>query len=122
MTFSKLKLTALAGLAVSMTACANTGAAYRPILDGPQTVAYQNDLAECQALAKQRVFLNEDTRSDALVGALIGGALGALDGDALGGAAVGGIAGGASGAYEVRDERKSIVIQCLKGRGHPVVG
>ena len=114
------------GIGALLTGCANTGAAYQPILDGPQTAAYQNDLVECQALAREHSLMNQNTKSDALVGALIGGALGALDdggiGNAIGGAAVGGAAGAASGAYEARDERSQIVVNCLRGRGHRVVG
>ena len=116
----------LIGLGVALTGCANTGAAYQPILDGPQNAAYQNDLVECQELAREHSLMNENTKSDALVGALIGGAIGALDdggiGNALGGAAVGGAAGAATGAYEARDERSRIVVNCLRGRGHRVVG
>jgi outer membrane lipoprotein SlyB len=116
----------LIGVGVALTGCANTGAAYQPILDGPQTAAYQNDLVECQALAREHSLINQNTKSDVLVGALIGGALGALDdggvGNAIGGAAVGGAAGAASGAYDARDKRSQIVVNCLKGRGHRVVG
>ncbi len=120
-----LALLALSSLAV--TACANTGAAYRPIVDGPQDAKYEHDLADCQRIAQQREYLNGDTRTAMLAGALIGGALGALTNNSdsedvfdgmLGGAA----AGGLSGAADAHGERREIVLNCMAGRGHNVLG
>lgn len=120
-----LALLALTSLAV--TACANSGAAYRPIVDGPRDAKYEHDLADCQSLAQEREYLNGDTRTAMVAGALIGGAIGALTNNSeaedvfdgmLGGAA----AGGLSGAADAHGERREIVIDCMIGRGHNVVG
>ena len=53
------------------------------------------------------MFADEDSRDlgDALVGAVIGGALGA-----------------GAGAFEAREERQQIMKSCMMGRGHNVVG
>lgn len=113
--------------ALSVAACANSGASYRPIVDGPVDAKYEHDLMECQSVAQQREYLNGDTRTAIVAGALIGGALGALTDNSdsedvydgmLGGAA----AGGLSGAAEAHGERREIVINCMAGRGHNVVG
>ena len=43
------------GLAtLSLAACANTGAAYTPIVDGPRGAKYTQDIAECRHLAEER--------------------------------------------------------------------
>ncbi len=116
----------LASLAV--TACANTGAAYEPIVDGPVSESYAADLASCQQLATEHAYLNANTRTDALIGAGIGAIAGVADDEvsdtegAVAGAVVGAIAGAGAGAAEVHEERRQIVIECLQGRGHRVVG
>lgn len=113
--------------ALSVAACANSGASYRPIVDGPVDAQYEHDLADCQAVAQQREYLNGDTRTAMVAGALIGGAIGALTNHSeaedvfdgmLGGAAVGGL----SGAADAHGERREIVLNCMAGRGHNVVG
>lgn len=106
-----------------MTACADSGANYQPILDGTPTPAYAADLDACQALARDRKQFREDTIAATALGAGVGAVLGEADtGDGLGGAVAGALAGGMSGAAEASDARKSIVIACLRGRGHRVVG
>ncbi len=115
---------------IGLSACAtNSGAHYRPIIDGPVTAAYQADLSECQSLARDRNYINGDTKSDAMLGATLGAVIGAIDADkgdsvegAIAGALIGGVLGGADSAYDARGERKSIVVNCLAGRGHRVVG
>lgn len=110
-----------------LTACAGGGAAYRPIIDTPSASA-NADLADCQALAEQRSYDNEDTRTGALVGAGLGALFYMLDPgpddaeDALGAAALGAALGGGGAALETRSDRKSIVMNCMAGRGHRVVG
>lgn len=121
---SKSRLT-VASAAALLTACANTGADYSPIVDGPKDVSYTQDLAECQGLAKQRSYTNGDVKSDAALGAGIGAIAGGIDEGvegAVGGLLLGGLIGGGGRAYETQDERKEIVVECLKGRGHNVVG
>lgn len=106
---------------VLVAACADSGANYRPILDGTATPAYQADLSACQALARDQ--FDRETLGATVVGAGVGAALGQADsGDALGGAAAGALAGGVAGAVDVNDRREAIVVECLRGRGHRVVG
>ena len=112
----------LAGLT---SACANSGATYTPIVDGAQDAQFNADLAQCQNLAKDKKFWNGDVKSEAAAGAVVGAVIGVIEDGGEGaaaGAVVGGLIGGADRAWEVRDERKSIVIQCMVGRGHSVVG
>jgi len=118
----KTQLTLCATLAL-LAACADSGANYRPILDGTPTPAYQADLTACQALAHNQNQFDQDTMAAAVLGAGIGAALGEADsGDALGGAVAGALAGGVSSAVDVSERREAIVIECLRGRGHRVVG
>lgn len=109
---------------VFLTACADSGANYQPILDGTPTSAYQSDLAACQALARNQSQFDQETLGATALGAGAGAALGEIDedGDPLGGAIAGALAGGVAGAMNASEQRKAIVIECLRGRGHPVVG
>ena len=117
-----ISLLATAGV---ITGCANSSARYQPIIDGEITTAYQQDLQACQTLAQSREFDNGDVRTEALLGATFGALTGALEEGTDGliaGAVAGSLIGGAESAWDVRDERKSIVIKCLVNRGHNVVG
>jgi len=113
---------------VSLTACANTGAAYMPIVDGPMGAKYTQDIADCRSLAEQRKLLNGESKEIALLAAgLTGLSILADDkdndlGDALLGAVIGGAVGAGAGAMETRDERKQMMKTCMAGRGHRVVG
>lgn len=121
-------LTSALSATLLISACANTGAGYQPITDGSVNANYQKDLAQCQELATQRSYLNDDTQSDALIGAGLGALAGLADDDtsdaegAIAGAVVGGMAGGGASMLKTRDQRRDIVIRCLKGRGHNAVG
>lgn len=106
-----------------VAACADSGANYQPILDGPATSTYQSDLAACQTLAQNQSQLDQETLAASALGAGAGAVLGQLDdGDALGGAIVGAIAGGAASAVNVSERREAMIVECLRGRGHRVVG
>ena len=107
-----------------LSACADSGANYTPILDGPVTRAYQVDLAACQTLARDQRQFDRDTAGAAALGAGAGALLGAADedGTATGGAVAGALAGGVSGLVDASERRESIVKECLRGRGHRVVG
>lgn len=109
---------------LAVAACANSGANYRPVLDGAPTAAYQSDLTACQSLARNQKQFDRETRGAVLVGAGAGAVLGELDddGDALGGALAGALAGGAAGAVNAQERREAIVVECLRGRGHRVAG
>lgn len=112
-----LCLTALLG------ACTEMGTDVTPVLDGPETAQFQSDLSACRALARSQSQLSHETMAAAAIGAGIGGVLGEVDddGDALGGAVVGALAGAAAGVSEASDTRETIVLNCLRGRGHAVV-
>jgi len=116
MLIAPVALTALLG------ACADMGADVDPILDGQPTAQFQSDLAACRSLARNQSQLDHETIAAAVIGAGIGGVLGEIDeGDALGGAVTGALAGAAMGASEASDTRETIVLNCLRGRGHRVV-
>lgn len=104
--------------------CAGSSGTYEPIVDGAQNADYVNDLASCQSLSNEREYLNGDVRSDGAAGALIGALAGAEDGveGAVAGAVVGMLLGSAGRAWDVRDEKKGIVVKCMTNRGHNVVG
>lgn len=107
-----------------MTGCANTADNYQPIIDGTKSLSYQSDLSACQQLSRQREYLNGDVKTSAIIGATIGALAGSAGdrGDLIGGALAGSLLGGGERAVETRDERKSIVIQCMRQRGHNAVG
>jgi uncharacterized protein YcfJ len=117
----KTQLTlSIAGL-VLVAACADSGANYQPILDGRPTSAYKADLAACQALARDQ--FDQETLGATVLGAGVGAALGEADsGDALGGAVAGALTGGIASAVDVSERREAIIVECLRGRGHRVVG
>jgi uncharacterized protein YcfJ len=89
---------------------------------------YSADLGQCRQVAESRDYLNSDTRTGALIGAGLGGLIGLADADDanvedfIGGAIIGALFGGGERALETRQERKSIVLNCMAGRGHRVVG
>mgnify|MGYP001628243982 CR=1 FL=1 len=109
---------------LAITACANSGANYQPVLDGQPSADFQTDLADCQALARNQKQFDRETAGAAALGAGAGAVLGEIDdgGVPLGGAIAGALAGGAAGAVNASGQRKAIVIECLRGRGHQVVG
>lgn len=115
---------ALCHLPVILAACADSGANYRPILDGPPTAAFQSDLSACQALARHQRQFDQETAGAAVLGAGTGALLGAAadDADAVGGAVAGALAGGVAAAVNASERREAIVVECLRGRGHRVVG
>ncbi len=115
----------IGGLALSAVACSNTAGRYNPIVDGPRDARYTADVTACQDLASQRSYANGDVRTNALIGAGLGTLLGAAEEGvegAIAGGLIGSIAGGGGTAWEARDERKSIIVECMRGRGHRVVG
>lgn len=117
MLITPLVLTALLG------ACAGMGTDVDPVLDGQPNAQFQSDLSACRSLARNQSQLNHETMAAAAIGAGIGGLLGELDsdGDALGGAVAGALAGTALGVSEASETRETIVLNCLRGRGHRVV-
>ena len=104
-----------------------TGCAHRRAADvvidpaGVDMGRYQHDLAECQEIAQQ---VHGKAGRGAVGGAVVGGAVGGIVGgsDAAGkGAGVGAVAGVARGAAATRQERQSVVKNCLRNRGYHVL-
>lgn len=126
--FGRISALALSTAALTLTACAGGGAAYQPIVDGPMGAQYSADLSDCRQVAERREYGNSDTQTSALVGAGLGGLVGLADAydpnveDFIGGAIVGALFGGGQGALETRGQRKSILLNCMAGRGHRIVG
>ncbi len=118
------------GAVCLIAGCAGTGASYQPIVDGPITRAYTDDLSACRGVAQQRSYDNGEARTASALGATVVGLSAGLDdendgdrlGSALGGALVGGLLGFAGSGFETSNERKEIVKDCMIGRGHRVVG
>ncbi len=121
----KMKTKMMLAVAASclLVACAGSGADYTPILDGPPTATYENDLNACQSLARNQKQFDQETVAATVLGAGAGALLGEADsGDALGGAVAGALAGGVASAVNAGERREAIVVECLRGRGHAVVG
>ena len=115
---------AVVAVGLLLGGCFNTGAKHRPIVDGSDPEKYEADLADCQALARQREHMNEDVKLETAKSAAVGGVLGAVaEGvpGAIAGAVVGAGGGAVQGAQMTVHERKSIVIRCMAGRGHKVL-
>ncbi len=108
----------------ALSACADIGATYEPVVDGVASATFQSDLQACQALARGQHQLDQDTMGSAAAGGLVGAAIAAHD---EGGTAIEGLVGGAlvglvGGVSKAKDKREMIVVDCMKGRGHAVVG
>ncbi|MBB5517163.1 uncharacterized protein YcfJ [Rubricella aquisinus] len=117
------KTVMIAALLPALAACVDSGANYQPILDGQPTAAFQSDLAACQTLARNQTQFDQERVGATVIGAGAGAILGEADsGDALGGAVAGALAGGVVSSVDVIERRESIVVECLRGRGHRVVG
>ena len=118
---------AIVALAVLMTGCAQMSG-YRPTVDvqyDKNAYRLQQDMAECEVLAKQAAGTAKDIAmgagTGALVGAAGGAAIGAVVGNPATGAALGSIAGLGTGAYSgvTADSRYRMAYKnCLIGRGH----
>lgn len=108
------------------TACANSGANYTPVIDGPKGPTYESDLAACQQLAASGGVVDGRVAGSTAAGAGIGAASTVIwngNSDNLGeAAAVGAIAGLASGIARQNNSRENIVRNCMSGRGYRVLG
>lgn len=115
-------LALLFGALLLISGCASTK---RVVVDdkGIDQAAYQQDLAECEAIADQ-VSTGRDAAGGAVGGAVIGGALGAIFGNSstAGRMAGGGaVVGGASRAGSAEQEKGQVLRNCLRGRGYRVL-
>ncbi len=106
------------------------GAGYTPVIDGPQDSKYWTDLNECRTLASQ-VQRNRESEAagqavaGALAGALVGGMLGSRgyrNQTAAFGAKAGALGGGAEGLGGALQGGKQVIVNCMIGRGHKVLG
>lgn len=108
---------------VLLSACADSE--YVPVVDGPRAAHFNPDLTACRHVARQARIDQTDIAAGAVVGGLLAGAT-ASDGarleDAVGGAIIGGLIGAAESASETGARRDAVVLGCMKGRGHRVVG
>lgn len=116
----------LTGLILTAAACGQSEVDKPLVLDGVANESYNNDLGQCRAIAAN--YRAEDLRRGAIGGAVIGGLIGGttngsdkLD-DALIGAAIGGLVGSAEASEELDELRRQVIIRCMMGRGHPVIG
>ena len=118
-------------LALCLSACAGGGADYRPVVDmtGHTYGAYSRDLAACQQTARG-ARNNTNVAEDAGIGALGGGALGAVGG-AIGGspllgagvgALVGAVGGGGYEEAKTENREEHIVQNCMRTHGYKVLG
>ena len=117
-----VKISSLTCLIALGAACAQTGAGYTPVVDGTRNANWTTDLSACQGLARSQRVVDGETGNAVLIGAAIGAALGAAEDDAAGGAVAGAIGGALADTVQTPDERKAVVISCMRQRGHQVVG
>ena len=108
------------GASLFLGACAS-----QPIIDtaGKSMARYDEDLAECQAFARQ-VNTAGKVAGSAATGAAVGAAVGAIVGDsdtAARGAGVGATTGVVKGAARSQQERQRVVHNCLRNRGYAVL-
>ncbi len=121
------KILAIILAAAMFTGCANTGANYRPVIDGKlgdTLEQQQKDLADCQAHANKVASGSER----AAVGAVAGAVLGALFAAALGVknytpeiSQAAALTGAMEGATQGESDQRTIVTKCMAGRGHRVL-
>jgi len=120
------KLFALCSVVV-ITAVGCAGADVRPIVDmkGVNEAAYEKDLQECQAYAKEQSGMGETAAKGAGAGAVVGGLLGLVTGgnktDIVQAAGAGAVLGGAGGAFSGNQAQEAVVKRCLGGRGYRVL-
>jgi len=82
---------------------------------------YQQDLAQCQQIAKQ---VRHKAVGGAVGGAVVGGAVGGIVGNgetAKKGAGGGAVVGAARGAAATRREKQLVIKNCLRERGYKVL-
>ena len=120
------KLFALCSFVV-IAAFGCAGANVRPLVDmkGVNNSAYEKDLQECQAYAKEQSGMGETAAKGAGAGAVVGGLLGLVTGGNATGiaqaAGAGAVIGAAGGAFTGNQGQEAVVKRCLSGRGYKVL-
>nr|WP_170677948.1 glycine zipper family protein [uncultured Ruegeria sp.] len=111
---------------VLVGACANSGANYQPVIDGPVGPNYNSDLAQCQQLAASQASVDGSTAGNAAIGAAGAAATTAIIQDSssnLGRAAAAGAVIGAGADVIAKNQNKEVIVRnCMRGRGYNVVG
>lgn len=120
----RIETTLLLPALIALGACANLGTNEQLVVDGPRSAAFDSDLAQCRALVRDQGQLEAETGAAAVLGAGVGALAGLVDDDMTPSeAAIGGALGGAAFATaENADKRQDMVINCMIGRGHKVIG
>ena len=114
-------------LFVVIVALGCAGADVRPLVDmkGVNDAAYEKDLQECQAYAKEQSGMGETAAKGAGAGAVVGGLLGLVTGGNTTGivqaAGAGAVIGAAGGAFTGNQGQEAVVKRCLSGRGYKVL-
>ncbi len=108
------------------SACAQSGANYQPVIDGPVGPNYSADLYACQQLASSQGALGADAGQNVVAGAGAAAAGTAIvnnrGSNVRDAAAVGAIAGLAGSALQQERNKETIIKNCMRGRGYKVVG
>ncbi len=111
---------------VLVGACANSGANYQPVIDGPVGPNYNSDLAQCQQLAASQASVDGSTAGNAAIGAAGAAATTAIIQDSssnLGRAAAAGAVIGAGADVIAKNQNREVIVRnCMRGRGYNVVG
>ena len=119
-----LKYSLITTTLISMASCTPTGGSYNPIVDTTNPM-YQQDLFDCQKLAKEFLDLGYDSAlrvgTSGALGAGIGQMIGGNTSGTLIGAGVGLALAGIGKTLETTDDRKDIIAKCLSGRGYRVL-
>jgi hypothetical protein len=114
-------------LFVVIAALGCAGANVRPLVDmkGVNDAAYEKDLQDCQAYAKEQSGMGETAAKGAGAGAIVGGLLGLVTGGNTTGivqaAGAGAVIGAAGGAFTGNQSQEAVVKRCLSGRGYKVL-
>lgn len=107
------------GIAVMLAGCA---AHSGPIIDtkGVNLLAYEQDLADCQAISKQ-IRTEVGVAKGSAAGAAVGAATGAISGNAGRGAGYGAVYGATQSALMGERDKDRVVKRCVQGRGYRVL-
>ena len=109
---------------IFLISCTKTGSEYRPIVD-TNNPNFENDLADCQKLAKAYKDFGYDSAFKAGGAAALGAGAGQLFDSSTNSTLIGaGIGLGVAGVKKVlndNESRKDIVKRCLAGRGYQVL-
>lgn len=119
-----MKLLAVAVAAAMLVGCAaprGSGSNYSPIVDRPGT-SYGADLQDCQAYAARLPSAGDGAVAGAVAGAIFGALLGAAfhvgSRDTAWAGALGGATGGAARSEQ---DQRSVIANCMRGRGYAVL-